>query len=1053
MISAISLEKLSKHQKAQVILVSNDEAAKAAQAAFELAFISAALKKEKEDGAKKKKPITSSREQLIVISANDQADADWSPLANRKVGLWNGDAKVTIQLGKAIKKVALTIKVIEPPMEMPEDWKFTEDFDLLAHTKGAAREFDEFFVDAANDDTQAAEPIQEQADSSLEAAVDYINLYGLSLVPLPYKQKYPNETDWGHKVIDTEAKAREHFAKNPTDGMGVVLGASEICSLDIDDEPAARLIFEDLGIDLDQVKRENPTIQGEAPGFRIVFRVPEGASLTYHEMKWPKEDDLSKHFTVFELRAACNGKQRQDVLPPSIHPATNKPYVWLTKPGLSIPEPPAWLLTIWQEWDKFKPQMKDSCPWMPVRQEHAQKPSSSRHNGQADSPIDKYNAQYSITEVLERYGYKRRGRRYLSPHSSSGLVGVNVFAADNKCYIHHASDPLCSTEDEQPRSPFDLFRYYDHNGDNHAAVKAAAKLLGMDYKSAQRSVVAPTAPAIDADTADQGGDAPICGEIVSDQDDKYTPPAELMMSCEEAIDAIDSAKTNEEIRLLASKLRQQHFSVADFAIVVENYRTAFNMLTGVALTKPEARKALKPARARASKTCANDRPEWLDGWVYLTKWEEFFHVDTGRSMSRAAFDAAHTRFVTPTDDGTQPSASNEALHYYQIETAERTMYMPHLVGSFTFEGLPMVNAFLPERLPKAADSLDDKGNAAIDLIKAHIRNILGNRDEQVQLFIDWLAHQVQKIGIKVRFTPIIKGVEGDGKSLFTSVLAAAIGSSNITPVNPGELTETKFNGFAEGSAVVALEEVRVCGHNRYDVLNAVKPFITNNTARIVKKGRDGYNIWNVTNYIAFTNYADALPLDDNDRRWWILFTPWSSREEMAEIVGKPLPEYFQSLHDAIDNNGPSIRRWLLDWEISKGFNHNGAAPLTDERDLMIGSSRSEDDDLIRELVQKGGIGFSRDVVFIPYLLAQYNAQQDQYSQVRGQSLTVPLRRIGFTKWKRLRWDGENQNVWLRNAAGQTEETVRKMLDETKKKAEEESKKKAKQNPEHNPFYD
>ena len=109
-----------------------------------------------------------------------------------------------------------------------------------------------------------------------------------------------------------------------------------------------------------------PTIKGSDKGRRLLFRVPDGMSLPYCKLSWPIRDDASKSYTVFELRAACDGKQRQDVLPPSYHPTANRPYTWTVQPASSRdewPTPPEWLLAIWGAWDAFKPQLQDACPW------------------------------------------------------------------------------------------------------------------------------------------------------------------------------------------------------------------------------------------------------------------------------------------------------------------------------------------------------------------------------------------------------------------------------------------------------------------------------------------------------------------------------------------------------------------------------------------------------------------------------------------------------------------------------------------------------------------
>jgi predicted P-loop ATPase len=310
----------------------------------------------------------------------------------------------------------------------------------------------------------------------------YVSRYNFSLVPLPPKEKRPNVKDWGKHVLNDKAKARAYFDANPDANMGVALGPSRLCSWDIDDEPATRLICEEFGFDLDAMRAATPTIQGQAPGFRMMFRIPDGVDLKYHALTWPKQDGSKGRFTVFELRAA-DTEQRQDVLPPSIHPDTGKPYIWLTKPNGVIPEPPAWLITIWQQWDKFKPQLQDVCPWAEKRNVELP-PQRSSPPAAGGSVIDAYVSATSLLSNLKQYGYKPVGRRWLSPHSQTKLPGVNVFP-DDRAWIHHASDPLCSDESGKPVNSFDLFCCYEHGGDVSKAVRAASKLLGMDKPPAR----------------------------------------------------------------------------------------------------------------------------------------------------------------------------------------------------------------------------------------------------------------------------------------------------------------------------------------------------------------------------------------------------------------------------------------------------------------------------------------------------------------------------------------------------------------------------------------
>ena len=193
---------------------------------------------------------------------------------------------------------------------------------------------------------------------------------------------------------------------------------------------------------------------------------------------------------MVEFRASGDGKQRQDVLPPTIHPDTGKPYTWQVQPPKDgeWPTPPDWVLAIWTAWDKFKPQFIDACPWGPKPEQVMPKPvqQARTESGGAADVINQYNSANPLTSALSQYGYKRKGSRWLSPHSGTGIPGVHILPDGERCYIFHASDPLCSEDrNGQPVSAFDLYTEYDHSGDLPKAVKAAANELGI--KSARQT--------------------------------------------------------------------------------------------------------------------------------------------------------------------------------------------------------------------------------------------------------------------------------------------------------------------------------------------------------------------------------------------------------------------------------------------------------------------------------------------------------------------------------------------------------------------------------------
>jgi putative DNA primase/helicase len=95
------------------------------------------------------------------------------------------------------------------------------------------------------------------------------------------------------------------------------------------------------------------------------------------------------------------------------------------------------------------------------------------------SPIDAYNAAYSIDQSLEFYGYKRVGKKYLSPNSESGAAGVTV--KGDKWLSSHSSDAGIGQPNNSGGGThgdsFDLFTYYEHGGNRNAAIRAAGAMF------------------------------------------------------------------------------------------------------------------------------------------------------------------------------------------------------------------------------------------------------------------------------------------------------------------------------------------------------------------------------------------------------------------------------------------------------------------------------------------------------------------------------------------------------------------------------------------------
>ena len=130
-------------------------------------------------------------------------------------------------------------------------------------------------------------------------------------------------------------------------GIGLIHGLSGTCTLDIDNIEQSTIALAACGVDLAALMADGVRIEsGRENRSKLIYKAPIGVELKRHALNWVNELNPKESDVVFELR----GGLTQDVLPPSIHPDTGRPYVWVGD-WQKLPELPPELLNIWTQWD------------------------------------------------------------------------------------------------------------------------------------------------------------------------------------------------------------------------------------------------------------------------------------------------------------------------------------------------------------------------------------------------------------------------------------------------------------------------------------------------------------------------------------------------------------------------------------------------------------------------------------------------------------------------------------------------------------------------------
>lgn len=293
-------------------------------------------------------------------------------------------------------------------------------------------------------------------------------------------------------------------------------------------------------------------------------------------------------------------------------------------------------------------------------------------------------------------------------------------------------------------------------------------------------------------------------------------------------------------------------------------------------------------------------------------------------------------------------------------------------------------------------------------------------DANVRSFVlDYMAYLVQYPGEKVHFAPLIQGTPGTGKSYIAAMLRAIFGKHNVTEITTEEF-KSDFSGWAEGSQVVIFEEVMTNG--RRDLMNKIKPAITSETIRINKKNVQDWHAANRFNFFLFTNYRDAIVLDEGDRRFMVYYSPAQPKEE----------QYYIDLFNSIPEEAGQVL-WMLTNRKLSSFNAKGVAPMTSDKKSLIESSRSDLFHVLKEAIDTAVMPFNHDLVQQPEILNYVRA----HSSVRNPKAIGPiLEQLGARSVGRVRSGNGQVMIWAVRNVAQYESIPQEALRELVKKPTE-----------------
>jgi len=382
--------------------------------------------------------------------------------------------------------------------------------------------------------------------------------------------------------------------------------------------------------------------------------------------------------------------------------------------------------------------------------------------------------------------------------------------------------------------------------------------------------------------------------------------------------------------------------------------------------------------------------EYFKGCVYVRDEHAIF-VPSGAFLRPEQFDAVYGgyEFQVTGDGKTKRSAwvAFTQSQVHQFPKVDTTCFRPLLAPGelLTHEGRSMVNTYVP-----VETSQSDGG---VDPFLKHLGLVLPvERDRQI--FLAYMAACVQSRGVKFQWAPLLQGVEGNGKSLFTWCVAHCIGEK-YTHMPPASEIGEKYNAWIFGKLFIGVEDVYV-PRAQNDVIEILKPMITN--VRLAKRAMRMDQVMGdvCANFIFNSNHKDAIRKTENDRRFAIFY---SAQQSMGDLIRDGMTgPYFPLLYTWLRGGGyDAVHGYLARYNIPEEFNPATScnrAPQTSSTTAAIRESVCPVGASVLEAVDQDRVGFRGGWVST---MAVIRLLQDDGRRVNYAHLGTLLTSLGYRK--------------------------------------------------------
>lgn len=395
----------------------------------------------------------------------------------------------------------------------------------------------------------------------------------------------------------------------------------------------------------------------------------------------------------------------------------------------------------------------------------------------------------------------------------------------------------------------------------------------------------------------------------------------------------------------------------------------------------------------------------LSRYVWVQQLEKYVELETGASLSGRSLNAANVQIAAFGNTGVKSAEAHfqNARGARKAQIATYRPGKPALIEDTNQAGVKVraVNLWRPSPVVPLEGVTDETVAPWLN----HVTMLFGEPgDPAREHFLNFFGFAMQHPGVKINHAPVILGQQGVGKDTVMAPIYEAFGWHNVSQVKPQELGN-EFTQFLQ-TQIVSVSEMM--NFTKKEVYNQLKDWIAAPPLYVTvnKKNQQPFAIPNTQTWIFFTNYDNAIALDEDDRRFWV----------HRCYLEEPLPEgYYAGFYHWLneEQGAAKVAGWLKQRDVS-AFNPGARPPMTAAKMEMVDNATPPQTRWVVQQFEAGGAFHGRELIAARELINHAREAFDSpQGPVREKHITSALKRTGYkTVGLKVKLeDGQPARLW------------------------------------------